>query len=216
MKKLMIIGEFLLGIFSILVNVYTLFSAGANYFEKLPDMANFACIVFFILAGIVMVIASVRRLSENLRNASRHHEFEYQSEKFIRFFSEWYSQPGVIKIICDDLDWTNEGNDRRIHIALLQKSRDHNLKLLIGNGINAEVVQDLRKAGASVEPAPASLVDQYTFSTLSMDGSIIKTIVRDKRQNPPNGKIAFDEVYNKYIIGLLDALLKNNARRNGQ
>ena len=194
------ISKLIAGILAIISSIFDLASHTAS---AIPSW------IFLILGGF-LVTGSLLDFISIHKNAVRTHKFLYQSEKFFNFFANWYSQPGILSIICDDLDWITDGKHMVAYQQLLVKSQQHKLNLLLGRGFSSSIATELQCNGANVIHAPLNIINSYTFSCLSVMGDAAgKIIMRDKHQktfaNPEI--IIFQEISNTYVTELLNALL---------
>lgn len=209
MRKLLIMGKFLAGIIAIASGVITLVFNDVSYtlFDKMPFWLQYICIGIMIVIGILIVVSTIYDAVISTRKASRTHRLKYQSKKFMSFFTKWYSKPGALSIICKDLDWVRTNTCAMIYEQLIRKSKQEGLKLYLASGFHSKTVQELQQNGAQVFVAPTELVQNYTFSCLSvMDNDSGKVIVRAK-YNDDGEIVIFKEVNNKYVTDLLNAML---------
>lgn len=211
MNTFISVSKLAAGLIAIASGLYTLFSFSGDISPDLPGWVNTANILIFSALGLLLVLGSILDFITERRKNMRRHRFQYQSKRFFKFFSNWYGQPGLLSIICDDLDWIQSETNLDIYNKLLDKSDRGQLNLLLGRGIHSAIASELKSRGANVMPAPADIVSTYTFSCISvMDDAAGKIIVRNKRGNPqPNiGEVIFEEISNTYITALLNALMK--------
>jgi hypothetical protein len=139
------------------------------------------------------------------------HIFKTGSCKFYNFFAKWYSKPGVLSIICDDIEWISDGTNKKILNALVAKSEQKQLNLLIlKNSREKYYAQELESKGAKIYEVSDEITALYSFSCLSFMGNHSAIIVRDKR-NDKNQIIKFDEISNNYVTGLINVLLKEKT-----
>jgi hypothetical protein len=215
MKKATSICKLISGIITVINALCVLFTRTSCIFPMLPIWFNIVCTVVFVVLGTLLVFGSILEFTADSRRSVQLHKFQYQSEAFFNFFSEWYKQPGKLSIICGDLDWIKNEKNMTVYNQLLTKSDNRELKLLMGNGIHSEIVSELKRHGAKVMPAPNNIVSTYTFSCLSlMDDVAGKIIVRDKHRypTPSTGETIFEEISDSHIITeLLNALLTKEA-----
>lgn len=210
MKKVILISKLMAGILAIVNGLFAIVSNVGDVFPDLPDWTNIVYIVVCVVLGLFLVIGSVFDYITERRQSVHQYKLQDQSEKFFQFFTKWYSRPGKLSIICDDLDWIKNDKYPLAYNSLLDKSANEQLTLLLGKGINSKVVKTLKEKGAEVLPAPHNIVDAYTFSCLSvMDEPAGQIIVRDKHRHPlpGDGKVIIEEISNTYITKLLKAML---------
>lgn len=212
---LLIIGKTLAGIIAIASGVITLVFNDVTYtlFDKMPFWLQYICIGIMIAIGLVIAASTIYDVVIFTRKASRTYRLEYQSKKFIYFFTKWYSKPGTLSIICDDLDWVRTKQSKLIYNALVKKSREKKLNLYVGEGLQSQIVKDLKQDGAKIFAAPKEIIENYTFSCLSVMGNNSgKVIVRAKR-NDDGDFVIFKEMNNTYVTDLLNAMLTTTKER---
>lgn len=163
---------------------------------------NIVLTALLVAAGVVVVIYMIYELKDE----TRHYRFKVQSRQFFNFFSSWYSKPGELSIICDDLDWVTSDKDKRVFEKLKIKIKAGGLQLFLGKGLNADIVNTLKECGAVVKRAPANILAHYSFSCLSVMGNCSGVIVRNK-QRDNRLEVEFVEVSNPYVSELLNTLL---------
>ena len=203
MKKILKIGSSVAGILATLGSIVIFFPALSAEEGTLT--------LWHIVWGVVLLLVCAALIANSVVEAvdkrQRHHVFDSESAEFRRFFANWYAKPGKLSIICDDLDWTKNGEDVRIYDQLLQKSRSKELLLLLGRGLSSPLVKTLERSGAVARPGPGNIISQLSFSCISVMGNAAgQAIVRNKRTDHAN-RIAFDEVQDTYVIELLNALI---------
>ncbi len=209
MRIICAIGRLLSGFIAITSGLVTLFCNDITiaFFNNTSALIQRLCIILLISLGTFLIIASIVDFISILRKDRKRHCLTYQSKRFINFFSKWYSRPGKLSIICDDLDWIKNNNDNRIFNELLKKSEAGSLNIFIATNFNSKNVTALKSAGARVYSAPKRIVDSFTFSCLSVMGnSAGRAIVRNK-QGDKGGTVIFEEICNTYITELLNNLL---------
>lgn len=215
MKNGILISKLIAGIIASINGLFALASNTGGILYNFPDWVNVVYIVVFVVTGVFLTLCSIVDFIMEHRKSVRQHKFKVQSKRFFSFFSKWYNQKGKLYIICDDLDWIKNNEFPRAYNSLLNKSTDGQLTLLLGSGINSDIVSELKTKGAEVLPAPPNIVNAYTFSCLSvMDVAAGKIIVRDKHKTPPPkaGEVIIDEISNTYITELLNTLLTEKGR----
>lgn len=209
MKKITRLSKFIVGVIAIVNGLYSLFNNASSCFSGLPVIYSQVYLVIFIILGAFLVVGSILDFVAMFRSDSKKITFKYQSKKFFAFFSKWYSKSGKLSIICDDLDWIKTEEHNEVFEQLMKKSREKMLILLLGVGINDPVVQQLKAEGATVASAPQNVLANYTFSCHAVMGnSAGHIIVREKRNDETaKGKLVIEEVSNRYVTELLNALL---------
>lgn len=164
-------------------------------------------IIIFILAASIIVKAII-----DIVNEKKQHSFEVGSKSFIKFFSKWYSRQGEVSIICSDMKWTITEKGRTILDTLLQKcNKKSGLTLYVKKPIDGEFdpcTKELEEKGAKIVTAPEELLSSFTYSTISVMGTVNSIIVRDKHKDS-SGKIVFEEVNSKYLSVTLTTLLES-------
>lgn len=177
-----------------------------NSFERFLNSilrANYWIWILLILIALLVVLTA----ADVILSASKRHRFKVQSSRFKNFFTKWYSQPGKLIIICDDIDWTCDGDDQSVYHALEKKCTD-GLTLYLGEGYNNNgLVGQLQTKGAKVFKAKPSLIQEYSFSCLAPMGHFSNIIVREKRIDSGQS-VQFSELSNECVIALLIALLE--------
>lgn len=137
------------------------------------------------------------------------HHFEKGSPEFCAFFAKWYSKPGVLTLICDDLNWTADQIDGRTPIldSLEAKANSNQLVLYLRkkDQTNQEIMNKL--TSAKVKTAKQNIVTNYSFSCLNYMGNNSAVIIRDKNKDRGN-EVIFQEVADTYVTQLLNALLE--------
>lgn len=137
------------------------------------------------------------------------HCFKKGSSKFCDFFAKWYSKPGVLTLICDDLNWTAEKIKGRAPIleALEKKAKANQLVVYLkSNGGTDQAILD-KLSTATIKPAQDNIVNKYSFSCLNYMGNNSAVIVRDKNKDSGD-EVIFQEVADTYVTQLLNALLE--------
>lgn len=211
-KPLKIIGIFCTTLLT-LVNIIRLLPTDSWISKKLSELL--ICInnsdfwsntlsIFLIALGIIVMITMI----ETFNTERKKHTFKVGSRKYYKFFAKWYSQTGTLSIICDDIEWTKTSNNDVIYNTLVTKSQHGELNLLIDStNINTPLVLNLKNNGANVAVVPSNIINNYSFSCISVMGNNSAVIVRNK-QADEGTKIKFEEVSNNYITGLLNSLIK--------
>jgi len=215
-KACKIAGIFATGILSV-VNLLKLipeetlvgtFISGLFAFLKTINWLSILVSAVLSVLGLFAVYAMI----ESLKEESRTYTFDTGKKKFYSFFSSWYSQPGVLSIICDDIDWTVTEDNDIIFRALKKKSKANQLNLLIDpRVIDSELVKELKDEGANVVGVSHNIITNYSFSCISIMVNNSTVIVRDK-QKDRGGIIKFKEVSSNYVTGLLNALIEEEAK----
>lgn len=160
----------------------------------------------FIYFLIVLAVVVIIMMLLDLCGETKQHKFKAQRKRFYNFFTKWYSRPGKLTIICDDLNWIESANDKRVLNILEKKAKENNLVLFLGSGTRPDLLQNLKDKGAKVKKAPRGIISQYSFSCLSVMGNNASVIVRNKQAD--SGEIVkFEEISNTYVSELLNALL---------
>lgn len=161
--------------------------------------------IWVLLILIALLIALT--VADIILSASKRHCFKVQSFRFRRFFTKWYSQPGKLIIICDDIDWTRTQNSKSIFQALEKKCAE-GLKLYLGKGYNSDLVNFLRDKGAEAFHAKESLIQEYSFSCLAPMGHYSNIIFREKSKDSGQS-VQFSELFNERVIAMLITLLED-------
>lgn len=216
MKIVASISKLIVGIIAIVNGLYSLFSNSNSVFVNFPNWVNICYLIIFVILGVFLVIGSILDFYLKIKKNPRKHSFIYQSDKFFTFFSNWYKQPGTLSIISGDLDWIKTENNVDIYKALIKKSEDKQLNLLLDEESPKDVILNLKNKGANVSSAPNNITTNYTFSCISiMDDTAGKIIVRDKHKNriESNTKVIFEEISNTYVTDLLNALLDKRKEK---
>lgn len=209
MKSFLEISKFFGGGIALFSGIVSLIPNSQNVWNIAPAWLKTAYIIVLFLAAAVFAAGGIIELIQGIRNTSKnHYEFRYQSEEYITFFANWYSNPGTLNIICDDMNWISFNGDNRIFDALLNKCSE-GLNMFVWNNYDTSLVKKLKENGAKVYKAPQRIVRKYTFSCMSVMGNTAgRIIVRDKDKDA-EGVVIFDEISNTYVTGLLNELLEN-------
>lgn len=161
---------------------------------------------FFIYLLIALGVMVIIMMLLDLCGETKQHKFKAQRKHFYDFFTKWYSRPGKLTIICDDLNWIESADDIRVLRILEKKARENNLVLFLGSGTRPDLLQSLKDKGAKVKRGPRGIISQYSFSCLSVMGNNASVIVRNK-QADSGETVKFEEISNTYVSELLNALL---------
>ncbi len=161
-----------------------------------------------VILGAVLFITTIN----NIMKEKKRHTFKVGSKRFYSFFSKWYSQTGPLSIICDDLEgWVKDS----ILDTLKTKSKAKELHLFLNKQTPVEIINELRDLGAIIDFAPDEIVSKYSFSCLSIMGNNSAVIIRDK-QSDKSTSIVFEEIYDSYIYGLLNVIIKEGIRNGSK
>lgn len=209
MKAFLNISKFFGGGIALFSGIVSLIPNSVAVWTIAPAWLKTAYIFTLFLAAAVFAAGGIIELVQSIKNSAKnHHEFKYQSEEYIAFFTKWYSNPGALSIICDDMNWISYNEDKRIFEALSKKCSE-GLSMFVCNDYNTSLVRQLKEKGAKVYKAPQRIVRKYTFSCMSVMGNTAgRIIVRDKDKDA-EGVVIFDEISNTYVTGLLNELLEN-------
>lgn len=158
-------------------------------------IALFVSLIIFTVIDVVHSILKQRR-------------YTVQSYWFRRFFRKWYSQPGKLVIICDDIDWTCRGDDDSIFQALKKKCVE-GLTLYLGKGFDSSLAKQLQEKGAKVLKARPSLIQEYIFSCLAPMGNYSNIIVRQKSKDSGQ-TVKISELSDNCLISLLINILEES------
>lgn len=131
MKIVLLIGRLFSGIIAIASGIITMVFNNVSYtiFEQMSTAQKYFCIVIIILVGFLLVSSTIYDTILSSYKSQHTYRLKYQSKKFISFFEKWYSRPGTLSIICDDLDWTKTNKSDLIYNQLMKKSKDKKLDL---------------------------------------------------------------------------------------
>lgn len=172
-------------------------------------LANATINILVTVALLVLCSFSIATMVGELRDLPKVIILEVGSKEFCQFFSEWYSQPGILSVICDDLDdWLDVNDDESILEALQVKSEAKQLHLFLGEKKPFNIVKRLEQRGAIVHSAPKDIISNYSFSCISVMGNNASVIIRNKQKDEGN-KIQVEEISNPYVTGVLNVLIKN-------
>lgn len=160
----------------------------------------------FVVFLIGLAAAVIIMMFLDLRRETKQYMFKAQSKRFYNFFVKWYSRPGKLSIICDDLDWIESPKDKRLVEILEKKASEDNLELFLGRREKTALITTLKEKGAKVRKAPGGIISQYSFSCLSVMGNNSSVIVRNKQADAGH-TIKFEEISNTYVSELLNTLL---------
>ncbi len=159
-------------------------------------------LAFLVILGLTVLVT----MFADLLQEAKQHKFKAQRKRFYNFFAKWYSRPGKLTIICDDLNWIESPSDKRVREILEKKAATNDLILFLGRGTRPDLLQALRDCGADIRKAPRGIISQYSFSCLSVMGNNASVIVRNK-QADSGEMVMFEEISNTYVSELLNALL---------
>lgn len=200
-------GTMISGIFTIFSSITALCDSVIlnSIFQNWDPFWKYFVLFLIVLFGCFLIIISLIDLVSAIHEVNTKHSMKFRSDKFMKFFSKWYSGAGSLSIICDDLEWIEHSENDIIFASLKKKASD--LYLFLAKNTNTALIDELRKRNAHIHFIPDKLVDRYTFSCLSaMGNSTNKVIVRDKTKDG-SGKVIFEEVNNSYISRLLDVFI---------
>lgn len=209
MRIVYAIGRFLSGLIATIGGLFALICNDVAFaiFNNMSYISRYICVTLLILLGILLVVVSIHDLVTIFYNDSYQHQLKYQSKKFIKFFSKWYSRPGTLSIICDNFDWVKNDTNNCIYNELLKKSRQNELYLFLVKEFDSDTVTKLKEVGAHVFPAPKRIVDNFTFSCLSVMGNSAGRVIVRNKQKDKGSVVIFDEIQNTYVTELLNTLL---------
>ena len=186
--------------------------SAASFIQMIPNpnvdafFGNNLVILFLIACAIalgVILIIDIVNICHTI------HRFEKGSIEFCNFFTKWYSKPGKLTLICDDLNWTTVEIDSKFPIldALEKKANTDQLVLYLKK--KGDTSQDiLRKlSAAKIKFAPDNIVNKYSFSCLNYMGNNSAVIIRDKNKDSGN-EVIFQELADTYVTQLLNSLLE--------
>lgn len=97
-----------------------------------------------LFAVILLLLASLAVEIWYWRS-TRPRRFPSNSAQIVEYMRVWLSKGGRSAVFSRDLSW---GSDRRVKLALLEKSRKGELLLFVGR--DTELIRELRAAGADV------------------------------------------------------------------
>lgn len=168
--------------------------------------SNVYIIIFICICAIILIILLIIDLCEVIHTT---HHFKKGSWRFVRFFSRWYSKPGKLTLICDDLNWTTVSFNKKQPIldALKKKSKSNELVVYINSikKTSSDILNELPKA--IIKENHQGIISKYSFSCLSYIGNNSAVIIRDKADDK-NETIVFQEISDARITNLLNALLE--------
>lgn len=212
MKIFLFVGRLLSGILAITSGIVTLAFNDVTYtiLNEMPVWGKCLFISLSIIIGIFLIASIIYDAIKIYAKDCHTHRFKYQSKKFIDYFTKWYSKPGTLSIICDDLDWIKTDKCNSIYNQLLSKSEEQKLNLYLGNGYNSAIVLELKRAGAKIFHAPHNIIQYYTFSCLEVMGNAASRIIVRTKHNDDRDFVIFDEINNTYVTELLNAFLETS------
>lgn len=210
MRFLIFFGRFLSGCIALASGVVTLVFNDAVFMllDKASEFQRYALISGSILIGIVILGTTLYDAVVSCKKSFQTHCLKYQSKKFVSFFTKWYGKPGKLSIICDDLEWIRTVKNDSIYNQLMKKSKEKHLRLYLGNGFGSGIAEELKSIGAEVFSAPQSIIQNHTFSCLSVMGNTASRVIVRTKQNDQGDYVVFDEINNTYVTELLNTLLK--------
>ena len=212
MKIFLFVGRLLSGILAIASGIVTLVFNDVTYtiLNKMTVWGKCFFICSSIIIGVFLIASIIYDAIKTCAKDSHTHRFKYQSKIFIDYFTKWYSKPGTLSIICDDLDWVKTDKNNSIYNQLLSKSGEQKLNLYLGTGYDSAIVFELRCAGAKVFHAPKNIIQYYTFSCLEVMGNAASRIIVRTKHNDERDFVIFDEINNTYVTELLNAFLETS------
>lgn len=206
------IGDVVMKAKKIVETILAAVLAGASFIQMIPSQivdaffGNILVIFFLIICAIalgVILIIDIYKICHTI------HHFEKGGAKFCSFFAKWYSKPGKLTLICDDLNWITAKIDKRRPIleALKKKASENELVLYLKK--DGGTTQDILKKlpNAKVKYAQDNIVNKYSFSCLNYMGNNSAVIIRDKNKDSGN-VVIFQEVSDTYVTQLLNTLLE--------
>lgn len=224
MRIVLAISHFLTGIISVIGGLITIFNndIANKLFSDIPLGLKWVIISTILVLGLVLLAAGVYDTYLTVKGNRQRHILKYHSRKFMGFFKKWYSKPGELYIMCDDINWVKTEDNIRVFEQLEKKCSRGELNLFLLDR-SSPTAKALRRAGAKIYEAPKTLVNNYSFSFIKIMGNYTDLIVRRKEKDN-NGFVIFEETQNTYIVGLLKELLPNckisidyeNGEHNGQ
>lgn len=166
--------------------------------------------IIALISIAVFCILTIGILIYDLYKEIHVHDLKYGSKKFYRFFKKWYSKKGVLSIICEDIDWvvSEDGQNKEIFNALMKKAKRQMLDIYIHKLSRNGYEKILFDAGAKIYQAPQSLVNSYSFSSLSRMNNNSCIIVRKKSEE--QNHVVFKDINNLYVTELLNVLLETS------
>ncbi len=203
------IAKFISGIIATVGGIFSLIFNDMGYclYNSMSEYGKTACSIVIVGVGVFLIVVSIIDFISSLKNQLHHHKLKFHSKKYIKYFTKWYKTPGSLSIICDDLDWVRNNINNDIYLALIDKSKQNNLFLYLGEGFNSETTRELCSYGAVAVRAPERIINIYTWSCLSIMGNSASKIIVRNKQNDNNGYVIIDEICNTYVTGLLNELL---------
>ncbi len=134
-----------------------------------------------LIVGAVAIVGLYALLTA-LRLRPGRYDFKRNSDKYVKFFSNWYERSGRHVICCEDLWWLDEENCAPIKDAI--KLHGERTKIYLTETVGT-AVQELRESGVIIRSIPAQIGAHVKISIVTDDGMpemIIRTeAARDDR-----------------------------------
>ena len=158
-----------------------------------------AMLIFFI------ILWSILKESPRIRLISG-------ERKFVKYFSEWYTQSGKLSVFCHDLTWVSGTPDDPIRKALVTKAANKELTLYLKE--MGKLSEELKQHKGKVVQIPSYIKSDRVFSILE-NGDFAKIIIRNKFLDSSNSNsreriefISTSLVSEPYIVFLAKDILQ--------
>ena len=193
-------------IFSTLITIFSFLlpTETETIISLIPFTIKVAILLFILICTAISLYST-------LKQRNKRYTFDYGSEKFIAFFTRWYSQKGKISIVCEDLDWIYEGHEQKIFNTLYQKAQKKELSLYLTKK-NGKAVRNLEKAGAKIFSRP-NAISNYVFSFVEVMGNTTNNVIFRNKKEDTAGKVVFEERKNDQFLQLLLQTLVEHEKR---
>lgn len=160
--------------------------------------------VWVILAGSILFVVYIWVAYSRSRSI---YDFKTGSEKYVEFFTRWYSRHGEHVLFCDDLYWMDGDDAESIRNALKKRPATVEIALRRHDG---PAYEELKAAGVKMLKVDKALATRATFS-VNQDGHLLRMIVRNKHPAPDGDRIQFQLTIDEFMIKMAQDLVNNNC-----
>lgn len=179
-------------------------SAFRYIFNALPVVAAAAALaatrgwIAWVVAAVALCFTA---LIVYLLEGRHSHRLTEGSDRFAKFYANWYARNGSHYVYCDDLAWL-EGNENRAIIDQLRSvgSRAH---VWVRDDTSPRATE-LRSAGVGISKIP-NIAEIHVPMSLHVSDGEKRLIIRAKagyRRQSPRQTISFIETGDKYLATL--------------
>lgn len=156
-----------------------------------------------IVIGIAVVVLHIW----NYRLATRKTLIEFHSEldlNFVRFFSEWYEQPGEHLVFCKDLDWLDRAECARIVETL--RRRGHKVTIIISED-RAAACARIREGGCAIIVVPRDIAEIRVKMSLYIDDADSKQLIIQRKREDTTA-VRFARTDDTATVALAESLIQ--------